>query len=45
VPAGVYRGLRNDTDEDALMCVMLGTAKPVTPSYPADHPLAKIKRT
>jgi mannose-6-phosphate isomerase-like protein (cupin superfamily) len=45
VPAGVYRGLRNDGDEDALMCVMLGTAKPVTPTYPADHPLAKVKRT
>jgi len=45
VPPGVYRGLRNDTDEDALMCVMLGTAKPVTPTYPPDHPLAKIKRT
>ena len=45
VPAGVYRGLRNDSDEDALMCVMLGTAKPVTPTYPPDHPLAKIKRT
>ena len=44
VPAGVYRGLRNETDEDALMCVMLGTAKPVTPTYPPNHPLAKIKR-
>ena len=44
VPPGVYRGLRNDSDEDALMCVMLGTAKPVTPTYPADHPLAKVKR-
>ena len=44
VPAGVYRGLRNDSDEDSLMCVMLGTAKPVTPTYPPDHPLAKIKR-
>jgi quercetin dioxygenase-like cupin family protein len=44
VPAGVYRGLRNDSDEDALMCVMLGAAKPVTPTYPPDHPLAKIKR-
>jgi quercetin dioxygenase-like cupin family protein len=44
VPAGVYRGLRNDSDEDALMCVMLGTAKPVTPTYPPDHPIAKIKR-
>jgi quercetin dioxygenase-like cupin family protein len=44
VPPGVYRGLRNDSDEDALMCVMLGTAAPVTPTYPPDHPLAKIKR-
>ena len=44
VPAGVYRGLRNDSDEDALMCVMLGSNKPLTPTYPADHPLAKIKR-
>jgi quercetin dioxygenase-like cupin family protein len=45
VPAGVYRGLRNNGDEDALMCVMLGASKPVTPTYPPDHPLAKIKRT
>ena len=44
VPAGVYRGLRNETDEDALMCVMLGAAKAKTPTYPPDHPLAKIKR-
>jgi len=44
VPAGVYRGLRNSGDEDALMCVMLGASKPVTPTYPLDHPLAKIKR-
>jgi len=26
------------------MCVMLGAAKPVTPTYPPDSPLAKIKR-
>lgn len=44
VPAGIYRGLRNDSDEDALMCVMLGAVKPVTPTYPPNHPLAKIKR-
>lgn len=44
VPAGVYRGLRNETDEDALMCVMLGTTKPVIPTYPPDHPLSQIKR-
>ncbi|HUZ74663.1 MAG TPA: cupin domain-containing protein [Stellaceae bacterium] len=44
VPAGIYRGLRNDSDEDALMCVMLGASKPVTPTYPPDHPIAKLKR-
>jgi mannose-6-phosphate isomerase-like protein (cupin superfamily) len=45
VPAGVYRGLRNEGEEDALMCVMLGAAKPGTPTYPPDHPLAKLKRS
>jgi quercetin dioxygenase-like cupin family protein len=44
IPPGVYRGEVNVGDEDALMCVMLGSNKPLTPTYPADHPLAKIKR-
>jgi quercetin dioxygenase-like cupin family protein len=44
IPPGVYRGEINIGEEDALMCVMLGSAKPVTPTYPADHPLAKVKR-
>jgi mannose-6-phosphate isomerase-like protein (cupin superfamily) len=44
VPAGVYRGLKNEGDEDALMCVMLGASKPVTPTYPPEHPLSKLKR-
>lgn len=44
VPPGVWREEHNIGDEDALMCVMLGAAKPVTPHYPADHPLSKIKR-
>ncbi len=44
VPAGVYRGLLNNSDEDALMCVMIGAAKPATPTYPPDHPVAKLKR-
>lgn len=44
VPAGVYRGLVNDWDEEALMCVMLGADKPQIPTYPPDHPLAGIKR-
>jgi mannose-6-phosphate isomerase-like protein (cupin superfamily) len=45
VPPGVYREEQNIGDEDALMCVMLGTPKPITPTYPPDHPLSKIKRT
>ena len=44
VPPGVYREEINIGDEDALMCVMLGAKVPVTPTYPADHPLAKVKR-
>ena len=45
IPPGVYRGEINIGEEDALMCVMLGASKPVTPTYPPEHPLAKIKRT
>ena len=44
VPPGVYREERNIGDEDALMCVMLGSPKPITPVYPPDSPLSKIKR-
>ncbi|MNZ80793.1 Cupin domain protein [compost metagenome] len=44
VPPGVYREEINVGDEDALMCVMLGAKKPVTPTYPPAHPLASIKR-
>jgi mannose-6-phosphate isomerase-like protein (cupin superfamily) len=44
VPPGVYREEINIGDEDALMCVMLGSPKPITPVYPPNSPLAKIKR-
>jgi quercetin dioxygenase-like cupin family protein len=44
VPPGIYRGLVNEGQEDALMCVMIGATKPQIPTYPLDHPLAKIKR-
>ncbi len=43
-PVGVYRGVVNIGDEEALMCVMVGNPKPVTPTYPPTHPLSKIKR-
>ncbi|EHZ6873297.1 cupin domain-containing protein [Providencia hangzhouensis] len=44
VPAGIYRGLFNHGEEEALMCVMIGTPKPAIPTYPEDHPLSKVKR-
>lgn len=44
VPPGIYRGLENIGHEEALMCVMLGTAQPKLPTYPPDHPLASVKR-
>lgn len=44
VPPGVYRGIVNEGIEEALMCVMIGNPKPVIPTYPPEHPLAKIKR-
>jgi mannose-6-phosphate isomerase-like protein (cupin superfamily) len=44
VPPGVYREEINIGDEDALMCVMLGSPKPITPVYPPGSPLAAIKR-
>jgi len=44
IPPGVYRGVRNEGVEEALMCVMIGNPKPVTPTYPESHPISKIKR-
>jgi hypothetical protein len=44
VPPGLYRGLRNEGIEEALMCVLIGNPKPVTPTYPPDHPVSQIKR-
>jgi len=44
VPPGVYRGEVNVGDEEAVMMVMIGAPKPVTPTYPLEHPLAKVKR-
>tara|TARA_B100000809_G_scaffold75940_1_gene73644 strand:- start:8595 stop:9137 length:543 start_codon:yes stop_codon:yes gene_type:complete len=44
VPPGIYRGLRNEGHEEALMCVMIGSPKPETPTYPESHPISKIKR-
>lgn len=43
-PIGVYRGVQNIGDEEALICVIIGSTKPETPSYPPNHPLSKIDR-
>lgn len=44
IPPGVYREEINIGDEDALMCVMLGSSTPIRPTYPPESALAKIKR-
>ncbi|MEO9040925.1 MAG: cupin domain-containing protein [Rhodoferax sp.] len=43
-PPGVYRGEINIGDEEALMLVMLGAAKPQMPTYRPNDPLSKLKR-
>lgn len=42
-PPGVYRGVRNDSDEEALMLVMLGASKPQLPTYPEGSELERIR--
>ncbi|NJS36601.1 MAG: cupin domain-containing protein [Brachymonas sp.] len=44
VPPGVYREEINIGDEDALMCVMLGSPTPIRPVYPPGSPLSLLKR-
>ncbi len=44
-PVGVYRGVQNIGDEEALICVIIGSTKPETPNYPPDHPLSHIDRS
>lgn len=44
VPPGVYRGETNIGDEDALMCVMVGSPRPEVPTYRPNDPLSQIKR-
>lgn len=40
-PPGVYRGIHNESDEEALMLVMLGAVKPNLPTYPEGSELEK----
>ncbi|MEK4029116.1 MULTISPECIES: cupin domain-containing protein [Bacillaceae] len=43
-PPGVYRGIRNDGDEEALMLVMLGAVKPNLPTYPEGSALEELRK-
>lgn len=43
VPPGIYRGLKNTGQEEALMVVMLGANRPDLPDYPEGHPIAIAK--
>lgn len=42
-PPGVYRGIHNDGDEEALMLVMLGAVKPNLPTYVEGSALEELR--
>lgn len=44
VPAGVPRSLANNTDDDALFCVVIGTQKPQLPTYPPSSEMYGVSR-
>lgn len=44
VPAGVPRSLRTVSDEDALICVIIGAKKPEIPFYPATSEMHGVTR-
>lgn len=44
VPAGVPRSLKNNTDSDALFCVIIGAQKPQVPTYPETSAVHGISR-
>jgi quercetin dioxygenase-like cupin family protein len=44
VPAGVPRSLENIGDTDALICVIIGTAKPQLPTYPPTSEMYGVTR-
>lgn len=44
IPPGIYRGVRNDGNRDALMLTMLGAGQPQLPTYPDGSPLRAARR-
>ncbi|PYS28528.1 MAG: cupin domain-containing protein [Acidobacteria bacterium] len=45
IPAGIWRGVRNDGDKDVAFLTMLGAQKPELPSYPEGSPLTEARST
>jgi len=43
IPAGIWRGVRNDGDKEAVFLTMLGAEKPELPSYPEGSPLTEAR--
>ena len=43
VPAGIWRGVRNDGAVEAVFLTLLGAKKPVLPDYPDGSPLAEAR--
>lgn len=44
VPAGVPRSLRTVSEEDALICVIIGAPKPQLPTYPPSSEMYGVSR-
>jgi quercetin dioxygenase-like cupin family protein len=43
-PPGVWRGVRNDGDRDAVFLTLLGAEKPELPTYPEGSPLTEARK-
>jgi mannose-6-phosphate isomerase-like protein (cupin superfamily) len=43
IPAGIWRGVRNDGTADAVFLTLLGAQKPQLPDYPDGSPLAEAR--
>lgn len=43
IPAGIWRGVRNDGDKDVAFLTMLGAQKPELPVYPGGSPLNEAR--
>ena len=43
IPAGIWRGVRNDGSTDAVFLTLLGAQKPKLPDYPEGSPLSEAR--